>query len=151
MKVLIVDDEEDLRQLTRMVLERSGYEVVEASSGKEAIEIATGENAPRLILLDWMMPEMSGLEVCKVLRQPPAPFRYIILVTAISASEKSVGQAIQAGFNDYIEKPYSPETLLERVNVGRTLVELYGGLVQRLQAVGADIEEIRKAIGQPQD
>lgn len=151
MKVLVVDDEDDLRKLTRMVLERSGYEVVEANNGTTAIEIAKGENPPRLILLDWMMPGISGLEVCRVLRQSPAPFRYIILVTAKSSDKKNLAEAIQAGFNDYIQKPYSPDELLERVKVGATLVELYGGLVQRLQDVGADIEEIRKSIGQPID
>lgn len=146
MQVLIVDDEDDLRYMTRMLLERNGFEVLEAANGKDAIALAMAENAPRLILLDWMMPDQSGLDVCRVLRQQPERFRYIILVTAVSADKKTLAEAINAGFNDYVEKPYSPDELLERVRVGATLVELYGGLAQRLQEVGADIEEIKRSI-----
>jgi DNA-binding response OmpR family regulator len=151
MQVLVVDDDDDLRTMLRTLLVRNGYEVIEASNGEDAINLATGLNAPRLILLDWMMPGLDGLAVCKVLRHTPAPFRYIILLTAVTGDKKNVAKAVEAGFNDYVEKPYFPEELLERVKVGETLVNLYGGLVQRLQGIGADMEQIRLSIGQPID
>src|SRR4028118_942549 len=87
MQVLIVDDDDDLRGLLRTLLVRNGYDVIEASNGEDAINISKGENAPRLILLDWMMPGLDGLDVCRILRQPPATFRYIILLTAAFADK----------------------------------------------------------------
>jgi len=110
-KILVVDDEESLVELLRTNLERDGYEVITASDGNAAIEIAERQK-PDLILLDWMMPKKDGFEVCKVLR--PKTKAPIIMVTAKGEEiDKVLG--LEMGADDYITKPFSPREVLARV------------------------------------
>ena len=110
-KILVVDDEESLVELLRTNLERDGYEVISASDGMAAIELAERQK-PDLILLDWMMPKMDGFEVCKRLR--PKTTAPIIMVTAKGEEiDKVLG--LEMGADDYITKPFSPREVLARV------------------------------------
>ena len=110
-KILVVDDEESLVELLRSNLERDGYEVISASDGVAAIELAERQK-PDLILLDWMMPKMDGFEVCKRLR--PKTKTPIIMVTAKGEEiDKVLG--LEMGADDYITKPFSPREVLARV------------------------------------
>ncbi len=110
-KILVVDDEDSLVELLRSNLEREGFEVISASDGPAAIEMAERQK-PDLILLDWMLPNMDGLEVCKRLR--PKTSAPIIMVTAKSEEiDKVLG--LEMGADDYICKPFSPREVLARV------------------------------------
>lgn len=110
-RVLVVEDEENISQSLRYTLTREGYEVSEAATGPEALRLAR-DLRPDLILLDLMLPEMNGLEVCRVLRsEMTTP---ILMLTAKSSElDKVVG--LQVGADDYLTKPFSLNELLARV------------------------------------
>jgi DNA-binding response OmpR family regulator len=144
MQVLVVEDDADTSALLLTLLKRHNYEGIPVDTGEAAIRLMDSlENAPSLILLDWMMPGLSGIEVLKRLRKRKN-FLYIIMVSAMSRDK--IKEAIKAGCNDYIEKPFDPEELLSRLRIGATLVELNVNLARRLQQVGMDMEEIKDSI-----
>lgn len=113
-KVLIVDDEEFVRQLIQIKLKFCGIETVEAGNGVEAIEKAVSEK-PDLILLDVMMPKMNGFEACQRLKANPetAPIPIVMLTARGDPSAKERGE--NAGALEYLTKPFSPQKLAERV------------------------------------
>lgn len=113
--ILIADDEKSLRVLVRATLDDPDYTILEAIDGEETLTIARDKN-PDLILLDWMMPGKSGIEVLKILKKDPAlaDIPVIMLTAKAQASEKEQGLA--AGALAYLTKPFSPLTLLDMVN-----------------------------------
>jgi DNA-binding response OmpR family regulator len=110
-RILVVEDEENISQTLRYNLTREGYEVSEAATGTAAIELAR-QRRPDLILLDLMLPEMTGLEVCRVLR---AEMSTPILMLTAKASELDKVVGLQVGADDYVTKPFSLNELLARV------------------------------------
>ena len=110
-KILVVDDEQPLVELLTTNLEREGYEVISANDGQTALDLAERQK-PDLVLLDWMMPNMDGLEVCKQLR--PKTKAPIIMLTAKS-EEIDVILGLEFGADDYITKPFSTREVLARV------------------------------------
>ncbi|MFZ9694664.1 MAG: response regulator [Chitinophagaceae bacterium] len=113
-KVLIADDEPDIRELLRYNLAAEGYEVLEAKNGDEALDLSKKFN-PDLILLDIMMPKKTGTEVCMLLRsQPQFKDTLIVMLTALS-DDGSVIKGLETGADDYIGKPVSPKVLVSRI------------------------------------
>ena len=114
-KVLIVDDEADILEIISYNLIKEGYEVQTAKNGIEALD-KIGPFKPDLIILDIMMPKMSGVEVCKIIRsRPEYNDTLIIFLTALN-DESSQIQGLETGADDYISKPISPKVLVSRVN-----------------------------------
>lgn len=114
-KVLAIDDEKDILLLLKYNLESQGYQVKTASTGKEGIKVA-GEFNPDLILVDIMMPEIDGIEVCRRLREiDKFTSTYILFLTA-RVEEYSEVAAFDAGGDDYITKPIKPRALISRIN-----------------------------------
>ena len=113
-KVLIADDQANMRQLVRLTLETGRFEIFEAPDGDAALEVARREQ-PDLVFLDWTMPGLSGVEVCRALREDPATAgTRIVMLTARSQNEdREAARAM--GADDYITKPFSPIQLLEKV------------------------------------
>jgi two-component system phosphate regulon response regulator PhoB len=113
-KILVVDDEPDARELIEVNLKGAGFEVLTAADGRQALQKARA-NLPALVLLDVMLPEVDGLEVCKSLRHDPkTAFIPIIMLTARAAEiDRVVG--LELGADDYITKPFSPRELVLRV------------------------------------
>jgi two-component system phosphate regulon response regulator PhoB len=112
--VLIVDDEEDVLELVRYNLDRSGYRVETASSGEEALTKARGK-LPDLIILDLMLPGMDGIEVCKKLKSDVKTERVPILMLTAKGEEADIVTGIELGADDYVTKPFSPKVLMARV------------------------------------
>jgi two-component system response regulator ResD len=110
-KVLVVDDEDRIRRLVRMYLERENYEIEEADNGEDALELAL-ENDYDVIILDLMMPEMDGIEVCEKLREEKAT--PVIMLTA-KGEESNRVQGFEVGADDYVVKPFSPREVVLRV------------------------------------
>jgi DNA-binding response OmpR family regulator len=110
--VLIADDDPDIRMLVRLRLERSGYKVIAANDGLEALQLAT-DSHPDLAILDVSMPGLSGVEVTRALREQNATFP-VILLTA-HAQEADVAEGARAGADAYVTKPFSPQELETRV------------------------------------
>jgi len=113
-RVLIVEDEPDIRELVVHHLKRDGYQVTAASSGEEALRQVQAV-PPDLVLLDLMMPVMDGLEVCRRLRQDPATAGLPIVMLTAKGDEVDRVLGLELGADDYIVKPFSPKELLARV------------------------------------
>ena len=112
--VLIVDDEAPILALVRYNLEKAGYRVLEATDGREAMMIAD-EEKPDIIILDWMLPSLSGMEVCRrIRRHRDLSHTPIIMVTARGDEEDRV-RGLDVGADDYMPKPFSPSELLARI------------------------------------
>lgn len=114
-KILIVDDDEDIRELIKFNLKREGFEVEEAKNGLEAVSIAESFR-PNLILLDVMMPEMDGMEACYQIREIPALKGVIIAFLSARNEDYSQIAGFNAGADDYITKPITPRVLISRIN-----------------------------------
>ena len=130
MKVLIAEDDRTTLRLLESRLQRWGYEVVTASDGRAAWDILQEDDCPRLTLLDWMMPELDGLEVCRKVRKlVPEPYRYIIMLTAKGGQEDIV-EGLEAGADDYLSKPVDMHELKVRLRAGERIVDLQTQLLQ---------------------
>ena len=113
-KVLIVEDEKDILQLVKLYLDKEGYRTVTASTGSEALAQAHAEK-PDLLILDLMLPEIDGLEVCKRLRAAPDTAMVPIIMLTAKAEESDTVIGLELGADDYVTKPFSPKTLVARV------------------------------------
>jgi two-component system, OmpR family, phosphate regulon response regulator PhoB len=113
-KLLIVDDEEGVRSLVRITLGDVGYEIREATSGEETIRIARTFR-PDLVLLDVMLPDLSGIEVCRRLKSDPELAPTAVVMLTASAEPNDLGDAREAGADGYFTKPFSPIALLQKV------------------------------------
>jgi phosphate regulon transcriptional regulator PhoB len=113
-KVLVVEDEKDIRDLVRYNLEAEGFSVVEASDGEIGLVLAARER-PALIVLDLMLPGLSGMEVCRKLREREDMVRVPILILTARAAEVDKVLGLEMGADDYVTKPFSPRELVARV------------------------------------
>ena len=133
MKIIIAEDDSLSRRKLEFTLINRGYEVISVSNGKQAIHVFDNESDPLLAIVDVLMPELNGLEVCRIIRQkryviPP----YLILLTVKSEKEDIV-QGLESGANDYIVKPFDREELYARVRVGEHMLELQQKLANRIK------------------
>ena len=147
MKVLIAEDDPTSRQILEIILGKWGYEVVVACDGNEAWQAFQTDDSPRLAILDWMMPGMDGVEVCrKVRKSGTPPIVYIIVLTAKDRKEDIVS-ALGAGANDYVVKPFEREELLARIRVGERMVALQSALAERVEELQAALSHIKTLQG----
>ncbi|HEV7640809.1 MAG TPA: response regulator [Gaiellaceae bacterium] len=112
--LLVADDDEDILTLVQLRLSRSGFEVIVARDGEEALRMAV-ERHPDLAVLDWMMPKASGLEVLRAIRANPETADIPVVLLTARASDADVQVGLDAGAVDYIAKPFSPQELATRV------------------------------------
>ena len=112
--ILLADDEANLRTLVHTTLEDPRYRIIEAADGVTALEAAR-KDIPDLVILDWMMPGMTGIEVAKALRQDAATAHIPIIMLTAKGQEKDKAQGRTCGIDAYLVKPFSPLELLEKV------------------------------------
>ena len=135
MRILVAEDDLVTRRMLQAYLEKWGYEVVMVGDGQRAWQILQHENAPRLALLDWMMPERDGMSVClEVRRLNIQPYIYLILLTARRYQEDVVA-GLEAGADEYLTKPFDPYELRARLRAGARIVELQDSLIQAREAL----------------
>ena len=147
MKALVADDEVVSRRILRHVLLKAGWEVVEAADGREALSVLYDPEAPSLAVLDWVMPEVNGVDVCRELRQrSPARTPYLILVTAKDQPEDAI-VGLEAGADDYIRKPFDPGELRARVQVGARILTLQQALGDRVSELEQALEQVKQLQG----
>ncbi|RLC24824.1 MAG: diguanylate cyclase response regulator [Deltaproteobacteria bacterium] len=124
MNILIAEDEPVSRHLLEVTLRKWGYEVTAARDGAEAWEILNRPEAPNLVISDWMMPKMDGLELCRRVRgDQKKEYTYIIILTGKGKKEDIV-KGLNAGADDYVIKPFDREELKSRVGIGERIISL---------------------------
>lgn len=151
MRILIAEDDATSRLALAAVLRKNGHEVVKTVNGAEAWHALCQSDAPNLAILDWMMPEMDGLEVIRRVRSLQSVCSpYIILLTA--RGEKSdVVAGLETGANDHLAKPFDAGELLARVNVGQRMIEMQGALAFKIEELGKSEEKHRVLLEQSSD
>lgn len=112
--ILVVEDDDDVRGLLRITLERGGYQVVEAANGGDGAR-AMAASSPALILLDLNLPDMSGLDLCRRLKGEPATAAVPVLIVTAATDQIDRRAGLAAGADDYVAKPFSPRALLARL------------------------------------
>lgn len=123
MKILIAEDDVIAEKVLRLTLQVSGHEVVTARTGTEAWEMFDRDPV-RVIISDWMMPGLDGLQLCQKVRQrPKTDYTYFILLTAINTGRDNLRQAMNAGIDDFLTKPLDREAILMRLNVAERILE----------------------------
>lgn len=127
--ILIAEDDRMFRVLLQTWLQDRGYEVTAAENGQQAWELLQREDAPKLVILDWMMPGDTGPEICRRLRaRGNTNYRYVMLLTARS-EKQDVAEGLEAGADDYLSKPFDALELHARLRVGRRILELHQELL----------------------
>lgn len=148
MKILIAEDDFTSRRILEILLLQWGYEVVVTSDGSEAWEVLQKEDAPPLVILDWMMPGKDGREICSLIRgkQKSEVPHYVILLTSKSFKEDIV-TAFDAGADDYITKPFDREELKARIKVGERIVSLQTTLAKQVKELQEALNHIKTLQG----
>jgi diguanylate cyclase (GGDEF)-like protein len=134
-KVLIAEDEPVSRRLLQGSLERWGYEVVVAKDGTEAAQILLSPDAPKMALLDWLMPGIDGVQLCRnIRRNKPEPYTYILMLTGRRAQDDVI-RGLEAGADDYVRKPFDPNELKVRLRTGKRILYLQDRLISSREAL----------------
>jgi sigma-B regulation protein RsbU (phosphoserine phosphatase) len=131
--ILIADDDAIPRRLLQATLMKAGHSVICARDGAEAWQMLQSADAPRLAILDWLMPGLDGVEVCRRVRQRQnAPYTYLILLTSKDRKEDSIA-GLEAGADDYLTKPFDPQELHVRLRTGQRILDLQTALLTSLE------------------
>jgi phosphoserine phosphatase RsbU/P len=147
MKVLIAEDDIISSRILEVRLTKWGYDVTKTSNGLDAYEKLTANDAPKIAILDWMMPGIDGIEICKRIRsldgidQP-----YIILVTA-KATKENIVEGLNAGADDYLVKPFHEEELRARLHAGLRITQLQTALSQRVMDLEFAMSKVKQLQG----
>jgi len=121
--VLVVDDSPVCRKLLEQMLAAEPYSLIFAQNGAEAMELYV-KHSPCMVITDWMMPDFSGLDLCRRIRSDNSrPYTYVILMTS-NTEKGNVVKGLQAGADDYLTKPFDPGEMLARIGVGRRIIDL---------------------------
>ncbi len=148
MRILIAEDDMVSRRVLEVTLQKWGHEVVVTCDGAEAWAALQRDDAPSLAILDWMMPGMDGVELCRQARQKGGILAslYIILLTAKGTKEDIVS-GLDSGADDYLTKPFDRNELRARVRVGTRVVELQSTLTNRLQELEDALSQVNQLQG----
>lgn len=129
-RILVAEDQSNFRHMLKAFLGNWGYEFVVVSDGLEAWKVLQKEDRPRLALLDWMMPNMDGVEICRAVREmKPDPYTYLLLLTSRD-QKQDVVHGIEAGADDYLIKPFDPQELRARIHAGERIITLEDRLIR---------------------
>src|SRR6266481_356271 len=131
LRVVIAEDDTASRKLLHRFLDQWGYNVCAASDGLQALEILRSEDVPTLAILDWMMPGMDGIEVCRALRTfTDRQYVYVLMLTALDNKEHLI-EGLEAGADDYVAKPFDPAELKARLLVAKRIIAIQSSLSQQ--------------------
>ncbi|HEX7400813.1 MAG TPA: response regulator [candidate division Zixibacteria bacterium] len=146
MKILIVEDDEISKKMLQTILIKEGHSIAAVENGAKALE-AIGKGIPDILITDWMMPELDGLELCRRVRASHLPsYVYIILLTALTEKEK-ITEGLNAGADDYVTKPYDRTELLARVRSGERVIQLEKSLRQKNAELTEALVQVKQLKG----
>jgi two-component system alkaline phosphatase synthesis response regulator PhoP len=143
--ILIVDDEEDIRELVALNLRREGYQILTCDTGERALELVRSKK-PDLVVLDLMLPGVDGLEVCRRLKADPDSRRIPVVMLTAKGEETDIVAGLELGADDYVTKPFSGKVLVARVRrlLRRQVKEIEEGGIVRVE--GVTIDPIRREV-----
>jgi signal transduction histidine kinase len=145
MKILIADDDQTTRRILLAILEKKGFEVLCCSDGSEALRALQAADAPKLAILDWMMPGLDGVDICRTLRASAGDSQpYLILLTC-KGYQEDVVSGLASGADDYIVKPFSADELLARLKVGQRVLGLQSALAARVEDLTKSNQHLAEA------
>ena len=147
MKILVAEDQSVSRHILVANLRSWGYDVTAVEEGTRAWDVLQAEEAPQLVVLDWLMPGMDGIEICSRIRGSPQtrPI-YLILLTSRGGQQDKI-HGLQSGADEYITKPFNREELRARVQVGIRVLELQGALAQRVRELEDALSRVKTLQG----
>jgi len=135
MKILLADDEPIARTMLEHWLTGWGYEVITVRDGEAALNALAADPTLRLAVIDWVMPKVDGIEVCRKIRSgPPEPYVYVVLLTA-KDDKSDIIEGLDAGADDYLVKPCNPLELKVRLRAGKRVIELQEQLVSARESL----------------
>ena len=146
MRIMIAEDEPVSRRLLEATLLRSGYQVDSVGDGERAWELLQNDRDIQLAVLDWMMPGVDGIEVCRRLRARAGAYVYVILLTARDRKEDIV-VGLEAGADDYITKPFDAQELNSRIRSGERIVRLEAGLETKVRELEEALAHVKQLQG----
>lgn len=147
LRVLVADDEPVSRTVVTAMLRKAGYDVLVVADGAEALEVLQSPAPPSMAIIDWMMPALDGVEVCRRLRSVATDTpTYVILLTSRGSSDDVV-TGLHAGADDYVTKPPNAEELLARVSVGARVVQLQQALTERVHSLQEALRNVKQLQG----
>jgi diguanylate cyclase (GGDEF) domain len=137
LEVLVVDDSPVCRKIFEQILAQDTYEVSYACTGGEAMQLFA-EKSPSIVITDWIMPDFSGLELCRRIRADKTKSYTYVMVMTSNQQENGVVDAMEAGADDFLMKPFNLNEMLARIGVGRRIIELH----RKLEDKSAELEEV---------
>lgn len=147
MRILIAEDDPVSRRYLELTLQKWGYEVVVTTNGAEAWQILMSQDTPGVAILDWMMPELDGLEICERVRASPrTAAAYVILLTTRDGLRDTV-RGLESGADDYLTKPFDVEELRARVGVAVRVAQLQRSLEDRVRQLEEALTKVRRLQG----
>lgn len=147
MRILVADDSRTIRRLVRSTLAEEGYEVIEATDGWDALRALQSPEAPRLAVLDWVMPSLSGPEVCRNIRAAETQLQPYLLLLTVKHGKKDVVEGFQAGADDFLGKPFDPDELRARIHVGARIIQLRDQLQQQVEELSEALNKVERLEG----
>ncbi|MFN2474948.1 MAG: response regulator [Chthoniobacterales bacterium] len=145
--MIVAEDDPISREVLIAAIADSGYRVIPTRDGREAMEALRAQTSPALAIIDWMMPGLDGIEICRRVREANM-IVYILLLTARGGTDRVV-EGLQAGADDYLTKPFAKEELRARLQVGARIINLHTALaarVEELEAASREIGRLRLSI-----
>ena len=147
MKVLIAEDDPVTRKVLEDALIKWEYDIVVTCDGSEAWQALQRENAPKLAILDWIMPGIDGVELCRKIRNTASIQSFYIILLTVKGQKKDIVEGLRSGADDYVTKPCDREELRARVHVGVRIVGLQESLATRVQELEDALSNIKQLQG----
>lgn len=147
MRILIAEDDPVSRRVLEATLRKWDHDVTVTADGDEAWARVTEPDAPRLLILDWMMPGLDGPDLCRQLREREGGSEFYILLLTAKVQKDDIVQGLQAGADDYVTKPFNHEELQARVTSGCRIIDLQQSLATRISELEAALGEVKRLSG----
>ena len=140
MKILIAEDDATSRLLLQTTLKQWGHEVIATTDGQQAYDALLAEDAPRLAIFDWMMPQLNRIKVCRKTREDAQLEHLYVIMLTTRDTKDDIAEALQAGADDYLNKPFDRKEMQARIQVGKRVLDLQIALTDRVRALEASIK-----------
>lgn len=145
LSVLIADDDTPTRILLRAAISQWGYEVIEAKDGEEAWDVMQQSNAPRLLIIDWLMPKLNGVELCERIKSELTQAAYIILLTQ-QAGTTNIIKGLEAGADEFLSKPFNMAELRSRLSIGARIIRYQNAIAEQNRQLQKYISQIEASV-----